>query len=57
MKKKKILLCSLIIVVVIISVYGATITTKALSTLKRQIKEIRLKDRDSQEQSLVDPNA
>lgn len=56
MKKKKKLLYLLIIVVVITFVFFVTITSKSLLTLKRQIKEIRLKDRDSQEQSFVDPN-
>ena len=56
MNKKRKLLFSVIIIIVIISVSFAIITAKALSTLKKQIKEIRIKDRDSPKQHFVDPN-
>ena len=57
MKKKKKLLGVLAIIVVIICLYCAAITTKALFALMKQIEEIRLIDKESQEQRFVDPNA
>ena len=56
MKIKKKLLCLLAIVFVIIAVYYAARITKALVTIKKQIEEIYLKDKEAQGFDFVDPN-